>query len=203
MKDLRLLLYGILIGLLATGAILLISQPGRGVPIALSPAPSATQTSLPKPTATTSPIQVQVGGEVNNPGIYFVENYTRLGDLITLAGGLTHQADHNRINLVLLLRDGDYIYMPAANEIIPETARNAPGNSYLGNENEFDYPLNLNQASQEALESLPGIGPAKAVDILTYRDSIGSFSSVDELLNVIGIGPTILETLRDYLVIVP
>lgn len=203
MKPWLLLLTGLLFGLLAVGAILLISQPERGVSVVLSPPPTATNTALPKPTATTTPIQVLIKGQITNPGVYLLDREARLLDLIDIAGGLTEQADVDRVNDVFLLRDGDYFYIPKAGESFPETARNAPGNNPLDNPSYFDYPLNLNTASQEALESLPGIGPTKATDILAYRDQFGLFHTVDDLLNVPGIGPTTLESIREFLIIEP
>lgn len=203
MKQWQNVLYGVLLGLLATGGILLITRPRQGVPISLAPAPSPTHTSQPRPTATKLPILVQIGGEIVSPDVYSVHPNDRLGDLIELAGGLTEQADKNRINLALILRDGDYFYIPAYEEKIPETARNAPSNMNLLDFAEFDYPINLNEATQEALESLPGIGPTKAVDILEYRDKIGAFTSIEELLNVPGIGPAILDAIRDHVTVEP
>ena len=203
MKSWQLILTGVFIGLLVTGTILLISQPEQGGSITLVPAPSPTNTALPKPTSTATPLQVLIKGQVSKPGIYKLDKESRLLDLIKLAGGLTAQADASRINEIFILRDGDYFYIPSVGEIIPETARNAPGNNPLDDPSYFDYPLNLNEASQEALESLPGIGPSKAMDIIAYREQMGSFSSIDDLLNVPGIGPTILETIKEYLVVEP
>ena len=203
MKPWLLILTGVLIGLLATGAILLISQPERGVAIVLSPAPTPTNTAPPKPTATTAPIQVLIKGQIANPGIYILEPESRLLDLIALAGGLTELADENRVNNVFLLRDGDYFYIPSVGEIIPDTARNAPGNNPLDDPAFFDYPLNINEASQEAFESLPGIGPSKAADIIAFREQLGSFNSIEDLLDIPGIGPATLEAIREYLVIEP
>ena len=203
MKKWLLILYGLLIGLLATGTILLISQPSQGQPILLSPAPSPTLTSPPIPTETPTPIQAQISGEVVAPGIYALAKNFRLGDLVECAGGLTAHADVDRINLAALVRDGDYFYIPAADEEIPETASNAPGNLNTIQNPDYNYPIDLNEASQEALESIPGIGPSKAEDILAYKTEIGRFSSLDELLNVSGIGETTLESLIDYLYVEP
>ncbi len=203
MKPWQYLLLGVLIGLLATGAILLMSQPERGVAINLQPAPSPTPTSEPKPTATPPPIFVEINGQVNKPGIYTLEKDSRLLDLIDHAGGLTSQADNDRVNNVFILRDGDYFYIPAIGETIPDTARNAPGNHPLVDASIFDYPLNLNTATQEALESLPGIGPSKAKDIINYREQVRAYENVDDLLNVPGIGSATLDSIREYLIIEP
>ena len=159
MPNWRYVLLGILIGLLATGAILLICQPERGMPIILHPAPTPSTTNPPRPTETAKPIQVQIGGEIVSPGVYTIEHTARLGDLIIASEGLTSYADLDRINHASLLLDGDYFYIPAINEPIPETARNAFIDAYLAQDENFTYPLDLNLASQEALESLPNIGP--------------------------------------------
>lgn len=201
MKQWHLLLFGIFLGLLAAGAILLISQPPRGVPLMIMPAPSPTSTPPPKPTRTNKLIQVQISGEIHHPGIHHVPESARLIDLIAQAGGLTPYADVKRINYAFLLYDGDYFYIPANEEAIPETARNAPGNANQAKNNLFSYPLNLNTTSQEALETLPGIGPAKAADIIAYREEIGLFITIDELMNIPGIGPATLEAISELLII--
>jgi competence protein ComEA len=203
MKEWRLILYGVLIGLLSAGAILLISKPQRGAPIILSPPPTPSLTVQPGPTPTALPIVVQIGGKVLIPGVYTMEPDTRLGDLIEAAGGLTSLADESRVNLAILMSDGDYFFIPGTDEEIPETARNAVEQSNLSSSSNFAYPLNINTATIEAFESLPGIGPTKAEDIVAYRDRFGSFSSIDDLLNVDGIGPATLDSIRDYLVVEP
>ena len=199
-KPWILLLSGLLIGLLAAGVILLIAQPRQGVPITLIPAPTATATGLPSPTRTPEPILVQIGGAVQSPGVYSLASGARLEDLITSAGGITYAADLDRINTTVKLQDGDYYYLPIPGEAIPETASNAPGNLTTGNSG-ISYPLDLNTATQEELESLPGIGPSKAADIIAYRDEHGPFATVEDLANVTGIGDATVESLRDYLIV--
>jgi len=193
----------ILIGVLAAGLIILIANPDPGVPILLSQPPTPTVSSTPGATPTLADIVVQIGGQVQNPGLYNLSPYSRLDDLISVAGGVTSQADLVRINHAAILEDGDYFFIPEVDEIIPETAKNAPKNSILDENTGIQYPLDLNTASQEELESLPGIGPAKAADIITYREEIGVFSTIDDLINVEGIGTLTLDTLRDYLIITP
>jgi len=202
MKSWHLVLLSILITFLIAGLILLVATPTRGNPIVLLPAPTQTQSPSPQPSTTPTPIKVQIGGQVIAAGLYELPKETRLEDLILLAGGLTDLADHNRVNLAVRLVDGGYYYIPAKDEEIPETAANAPENAQIS-ENTVKYPINLNTATQEELESLPGIGPTKAADILSYRDEIGSFSSIDELININGIGPSTLETISDLLTIEP
>jgi competence protein ComEA len=193
-----LLAAGLLIGLLSAGLILLVAQPRQGVPIQLEPAPTLTPTGVPGPSPTPEPILVQVGGAIAQPGVYTLPCESRLDALIQAAGGLTSDADVDRINYAVQLRDGDYYYLPMPNETLPETATNAPQNLQAA-ENGISYPINLNTATQEELESLPGIGPSKAADILAYRDSHGPFLTLEDLANVSGIGPTTVEALCDYL----
>lgn len=203
MKQLYTIIVGILIGLLAAGLILLISKPELGEPITLNPAPTPTLTSLPKPTNTDIPITVQITGEIIHPGIYQLPQYSRMESLIEIAGGLTQDADMKRVNLALLLRDSDYIFIPSENQDIPDIARNSPLNSLVTSENKFTYPIDINKATREEFESLPGIGSAKAADIIEYRQKIGAFTSIEELLDISGIGPATLETLREYLICEP
>jgi competence protein ComEA len=143
---------------------------------------------------------VQIGGAIAQPGVYTLPCESRLDALIQAAGGLTIEADVDRINNAIQLRDGNYYYVPKPNEAIPDTATNAPQNLQAV-ENGISYPINLNTATQDELESLPGIGPSKAADILTYRDAHGPFLSLEDLANVSGIGSTTVEALCDYLYI--
>jgi competence protein ComEA len=203
MKPWQTMTFGILIGLLASGLILLITSPKQGDPIALSPPPTPTNTQQPKPTDTLSPITVQISGEIIDPGVYTLGDSSRLSDLITLAGGLTKNADATRINYAAILNDGDFIYIAGEEEILPSISRDTTINLPTEESDAFIYPLNLNEATQEALESLPGIGEVKAAAIIAYRDLIGGFTTVDELIYVNGIGPATLDSIRDYLVIEP
>jgi competence protein ComEA len=196
-----LILFGLLIGLLATGGILLVARPAQGTPIALQPAPTPTPTHPPSPTKTPEPILVQIAGAVQTPGVYALPEESRLSDLLALAGGLALDADSDRVNQTAILRDGAYFYIPVPGEAIPETANNAPGYSSSDADKPYSYPLDLNQASQEELESLPGIGPSKAADILNYREQNGPFTSVDDLVNVSGIGEATVESLLEYLIV--
>jgi competence protein ComEA len=203
MKSWQIMIFGILIGLLTSGLIILIASPKQGEPIALSPPPSPTNTPKPKPTETPLPITVQISGEIVDPGVYTLADSSRVSDLITMAGGLTDKADPTRINYAAIINDGDYIYIAGEEEIFPSTSRDTTINLPTEDSDDFVYPLNLNEATQEALESLPGIGEVKAAAIIAYRDLIGGFTTVDELIYVNGIGPATLDSIRDYLVIEP
>jgi len=201
MSQWRTLIIGILIGLLVGGLIFLISKPPTGEPIVLKPASTATKTTPPKATPTPQPIFVQIYGEVASPGVYTLDQDARLSDLIELAGGLTKNADEKRVNQASLLQDGDYFYIPGIDEEVPETARNAFLDVFIDQNPSYDYPLDLNSATQDALESLPGIGPTKAASIINYRDQNGPFLSIEELMNVEGIGPETFANLQDLITV--
>lgn len=201
MSQWRTLILGILIGLLVGGLIFLISKPPTGEPIVLKPAPTATKTTPPKATPTPQPIFVQIYGEVVAPGVYALDQDARLSDLIELAGGFTENADEKRVNQASFLQDGDYFYIPRNGEDVPETARNAFLDMFIDQNPSYDYPLDLNSATQDALESLPGIGPTKAASIINYRDQNGPFLSIEELMNVEGIGPETFTSLKDLITV--
>jgi competence protein ComEA len=203
MKQYHLIIFGILIGLLTAGLLFVINRPNLGEPITLSPPPTPTVTPAPRPTNTETPIYVQIKGEINNPGTYQIPENSRLGDLISAAGGLTDNADENFVNNALRISDGDYVFIPAKGQEIPDIARNSSVSAFSEQEVGFQYPLDINQATQEDLESLPGIGTTKAEAIIEYRDMVGSFSKIEDLLEVSGIGPATLEALREYIICEP
>lgn len=140
-------------------------------------------------------LSVQVDGAVVNPGIYHLPEGTRVGDAIGYAG-LRADADISRLNMVAKVKDGQRITVP----FLPSYL-NQPISSPQG-----AYPtsppqgkIDINSATLEELTSLPGIGPALANKIIQYRQSIGRFNYVEELLNVPGIGEKKLEQIKPYI----
>lgn len=147
------------------------------------------------PTAEPTPILVHAAGAVHAPGVYLFRGEARVHDLVQAAGGFTLDADHDRVNLAAPLSDGLWMYFPRDGE----TTLPAPvGGSGAGADSPAarSGPLNINTATAEQLESLPGIGPAIAAAIVEHRQRIGGFASVDGLLAVSGIGPSKLELIR-------
>lgn len=134
-------------------------------------------------------IVVDVKGEVNRPGIYEVNSDMRVHDVIKLASGLTDDADENQLNLAQKVMDEMIIQVPRKTE---EGTDSFMPQSSINNDK-----IKLNQATVEELTTLTGIGPSKAEAIITYRDEMGMFKDVDELLNVSGIGEKTLESIRD------
>jgi competence protein ComEA len=129
-------------------------------------------------------IYVHVAGEVMSPGLYQLTPGQRVEDAIALAGGFTEHAFEQSINLARMLSDGEQIVVLAFGQIA------SGGNSGF---------ISLNNASQEQLESLPGVGPSLAKSILEYRTAIGSFSDVEQLREVSGIGPKLFAKISPQL----
>ena len=141
--------------------------------------------------ATVAPAEVYVHvlGRVSHPGLYVLEQGTRVADALAAAGGTLDDADLQAVNLARLLSDGEQIVVPQVG------AAPAPGSVAPGSDG--DGVIDLNSADQTALETLPRIGPALAERIIQWRDDNGRFASVDDLLAVPGIGEKLLEGLRD------
>lgn len=188
MKPWQVILFSLLAGGLAAGAILLVALPSRGgssVPLA------------PQPTA--PPWLVYVTGAVNQPGVVSLPAGSRVNDAIDSAGGLAPDADASRLNLAAFLHDGEHLAIPRVGEPGTPAPTSAPGAAPTAAATpaySAENPLNLNAATQADLETLPSIGPARAQDILAYREAHGGFSQVEELLNIPGIGPTLYDRIK-------
>ena len=162
--------------------------------------PYATTSVPPASTATTlaEVLVVHVAGAVATPGVHELPLGSRVADAIAIAGGLTPSADPSRINLASPLVDGERVYVLAVGEEAPPVAvGGAPGSTPGGTAG----PVDLNTADAEALDALPGIGPATAAAIIRHRTEVGLFATVDQLLDVPGIGEAKLEALRDLVTV--
>ena len=137
-------------------------------------------------------IYVDIKGQVMNPGVYKVEEASRLFQVIGLAGGVTSDADTLAFNLSMKLRDEQVIYIPSINDEYPMITEII--------ENETNGIININTASLELLDTLPGIGPSTAQSIIDYREEYGDFTNVDDLMEVPGIGETTLNEIREFII---
>ena len=162
-----------------------------------SPASPAV-TPLPAPAharpATATLVVVDVAGAVRHAGLYRLRSGSRIDDAIAAAGGPTAKAQLDSINLAAPVADGEQVVVPgrgAAGSLAagPSDAGSSPS-----------APLDLNSATLEQLESLPGIGPVTAQKILDYRQTHGAFHAVAELDGVPGIGPAHMAQLKGLVI---
>lgn len=141
---------------------------------------------------------VHITGEVNNPGIIKIAQNSRLVDVIEAAGGLTENADINKINLAYIISDGQKIYIPNINENIENYINNEPGEGIIDDTNLGNNNLvNINTATQTELETLTGIGPSIALKIINYRKENGKFKNIEDIKNVPGIGNSKYESIKN------
>ncbi len=148
------------------------------------------------PVATAQVVLVHVAGAVAAPGLVQLHPGDRVADAIEAAGGPTADAELDRINLAAPVADGQQVYVPAAGETPPPAPQPTGAAGQTGTDG-GSAVVNVNTATSEQLQTLPGIGPARAADIIDYRERDGPFQSVEELLQVPGIGPATLDRLRD------
>jgi competence protein ComEA len=132
---------------------------------------------------------VDVAGAVRRPGLYRLAPGTRIADAVARAGGATAKADVNLVNLAAPLADGEQVVVPA---------RGAA--AAAGADPSAASPLDLNSATAEQLDTLPGIGPTTAAKIVAYRQAHGPFTSVDGLDAVPGIGPSRIDELKGLVI---
>ena len=132
-------------------------------------------------------ICVYVCGEVASPGVYELQQGSRVYEAIDVAGGLLDGVDTTKINMAQLLSDGQQITVAPHGLQTGESVTSADGAG----------KVNLNTAGKEELMTLSGIGEARAEDILEYRQKYGSFSSIEDIMNISGIGEKMFEKIKD------
>ncbi|MBI4233532.1 MAG: helix-hairpin-helix domain-containing protein [Chloroflexi bacterium] len=164
-------------------------------------APRGVSVTIPTPTPAPE-VKVYLSGAVARPGVYLARPGDRLADALASAGGPTPDADLALVNLALRLQDGGQYHVPrqgertAPSEGMPPSGQPpSPSGGATGPGAAFEK-VNLNTATVQQLEALPGIGEVRAKAIVSYRQEHGSFRSVGELLRVSGIGSATLERIR-------
>jgi competence protein ComEA len=163
----------------------------KPVTIAESPGPAQQVSSSPSPAAI---LIVDVAGAVRQPGVYEFAEGDRVIDAIERAGGSVPKADLSLLNLAAPLVDGTQILVPKAGAVAPGAPGGTPGTSTSG-------LININTASATELETLSGIGEVLAATIIEYRTQNGPFVSVEDLMDVSGIGPATLDEIRDQVTV--
>lgn len=174
-------------------------------------------------------VSFDIKGQVKSPGVYQLEQDATVMDAIKKSGGLTENADTTYLNLSRKIKDEMVIIVYSKEEIHAmkegkenvvvvegkcvcpkitndaclkeeETVTNKPKKETPGSPT-ITGPINLNTATQEELDSLPGIGPSKALDIIAYREEHHGFKTIDELKNVKGIGDATFDKLKDKITV--
>jgi competence protein ComEA len=134
-------------------------------------------------------VVVDVTGAVAEPGVYRLPAGSRVDDAVRRAGGATASAELEAVNRAAKLADGQQV-------VVPERG---PEGSVVGAAGGEDGPISLGTATVEQLDTIDGIGPVTAEDIIEFRDEHGGLASVDQLDQVSGIGPATMEALRSRL----
>ena len=187
----RVLLFVAVVALVLTGVVTLRFLRPAPSPLLLNtvtppPAPS------PQATPTPRPLRVYVSGAVQAPDVYALPPDSIVKDALLAAGGPDDEADLDRINLASPLVDGQHVYVPSLGEdnspVQPPSGQRSGG-----------LKININTADTVALETLPGIGPTIAGRIIDYRQAYGPFETIEEIMDVSGIGPATFEKIQDLI----
>lgn len=137
-------------------------------------------------------IFVDVKGAVEQPGVYEMTTENRVKDVIEKAGGLTKDADQSQVNLAQKVHDEMIIMVPELPDLNVDSGQTADTVS-----SNIDGKVRINYATQDEIETLPGIGPSKAQAIIQHREEFGLFQTVEDLLEISGIGEKTLENMKD------
>jgi competence protein ComEA len=143
--------------------------------------------------------KVDVKGAVKKPGVYAASRSDRVLDLIERAGGFAEDADREKINLAQKVADEMVIYVPKIGEEMPDFSGGTAGTGANGGEGGGAEKVNINTADESLLQTLPGIGPAKAKAIIEYREENGPFRSAEDIKNVSGIGEKTFEKIAGHI----
>jgi competence protein ComEA len=189
MQNLKQTLYlasGILFGLFLAALVWVVSRNPTGESVVLRPVP------------TEQPVIVHITGAVPRPGVYALPQGARVQDVISAAGGFLAEAEKSAINLAALLEDGERLDVPFIEGASPILA--TPGPTVIAAETDL---ININTATAEELDSLPGIGATLAQRIIDYREANGPFISTEDIINVPGIGSGNFERFKDMITVEP
>jgi competence protein ComEA len=175
-----------------------INGRAQPAPLLIQPPPPS---PLPAATATPRPLRAYISGAVRNPDVYTLPPESIVRDLVQMAGGFSGEAAPEAVNLALPLADGMHVHIPSRDEASSAppliTLPLAPaGASSTGASGSAGSLININTATLEELDTLPGIGPSTAQKIIDHRNSYGPFPTIEAILDVPGIGPVKFEQIK-------
>ncbi|MGG0716417.1 helix-hairpin-helix domain-containing protein [Robertmurraya massiliosenegalensis] len=142
-------------------------------------------------------ILVDVKGAVHRPGVYKATVGDRVKDVIDSAGGMTDDANTSATNFAMRVTDEMVVYVP----MIGEEGLEAEADFSMGGTDSAKQKININKASSVELETLPGIGPAKAQAIIEYRESNGGFKTIEDIMSISGFGQKTFEKLQESITV--
>ena len=190
----------------AVAALAVSSEPAASGWVSSTPGPAGSAApgsgdpgAADQPGASASPddppgeIVVSVTGLVGQPGVVTLNAGARVADAIAAAGGAAAEADLTGMNLAARLADGDSVVVgtaPAAGDVASGVSGGAAGSATAADSTPAGGPIDLNTADEAALDTLPGVGPVMAQNILAWRETNGRFASVEQLQEISGIGPS-------------
>jgi competence protein ComEA len=202
--------------------------PSPDTPTKAATEPAVTATPTTQATPTVAGVIAYISGEVARSGVYHLPVDSRIADLVQAAGGLTPNADANLINLAERITDEEHVIVPAKGVSTvaalvetpvrtatrpaalptkaPDASTATAGVVHVTATKAPTAPLgkvNINSASQQELETLPGIGPSLASKIIAYRQANGPFAAPEDLMKVSGIKEGVYSKLRDYITVAP
>lgn len=215
----RRLVVGITTGLVFSFSAWLLVRPSAPLVESVVPIASGVGTQVSSPSVPTPlTVKVHVAGAVVRPGVYELSSAARVVDAVKAAGGASSRADLERINLAQTLVDTEQVFIPSRVSSSPKVTTSprlkparttvAPSSGAAANAPNASMPtgttstrININSATSDQLDALPGVGPATAKAIISHRTRKGPFSKVEDLLNVPGIGPAKVAALRDFVTV--
>jgi competence protein ComEA len=191
MKQIAYVLVGVMIGFILAGGIFIVTRLPSGKPIALMPSP------------TKQPIEVHVVGGVVRPGVYSLPTGSRVQDAVDAAGGLLAETDASSINLAAKVEDGEQVQIPGGNGATNGSQGSAPFSVLptVGAPGVSPDLVDINIATVDELDALPGIGPTTAQNIVDYRDANGPFTQIEDIMNVPGVGPSTFDSIKGLITV--
>jgi competence protein ComEA len=197
------LVVGMFLGIIVGVGGLTLSKQVQPAPIVIVP---PEPTSAPAATATPGPIRVFVNGQVAEPAVYELPPGSLVEAAIEAAGGFAAEADTAVVNLAQPLSDGVQIYVPSEEENTPapltvvSKPNTSPAMASAGGSTAVGL-ININTATIEELDTLPGIGPSTAQKIIEYRESAGPFAAIENIMDVTGIGEAKFAKIKDQITV--